>query len=376
VKRAAAIACAGCVAAVAQTAVAAPITLLSPNSSGPPPPPLTGGQQLTSEPGEVRVPGTLKNEEAVRIGLGADGRPVSVVVTQRMSIRGLGDFRFVVPAPATNVAAIGGSQSMPGLRQAGIVWQGFSPGKRLLAARITLSAAAAASGLPLRISVERGHGVTRVRLDNATSKQFNVTTGSASVPALQRALAQIRLQLGLQLAKGRPLPLVPVQVEGTVSKLAVVSVDTPIHVTGTMTVAGAHPAKVDTTLGGGRQDARTVQLRGAGKLTIALTVSFAHDRRSLLPTASALAASADPLRLLEVGIARGAVALQYQQYLASPKPDAASSTSYSFRTVRIASLPTPHRTGGGGGVDLLVIALGVVGGIATLGGLTVLWAHL
>jgi len=128
VKHAAATVCAGCVAALAQAASAAPITLLSPNASGSPPPPLAGGQQLGLEPGEVRVPGALSNVEAVRVGLGPDGEPVSVVVVQRMSIRGLGDFRFVIPAPATGVAPAGGSQSMPGLRQAGIVWQGFSPG--------------------------------------------------------------------------------------------------------------------------------------------------------------------------------------------------------------------------------------------------------
>ena len=167
-KRAAAIVCAGCVAALAQAAAAEPavtvastvqITLLSPNSSGPPPPPLAGAQQLGSEPGEVRVPGPLVNTEAVRVALGPDGRPRSVVVVQRMSIRGLGDFRFVIPAPATNVNAAGGSQSLPGLRQSGIVWQGFSPGTRRLGARIVLDPHSAAPGLPIQVSVERRRGV-------------------------------------------------------------------------------------------------------------------------------------------------------------------------------------------------------------------------
>jgi hypothetical protein len=375
VRVAAAIVCAGCVAALAQTAAAAPITLLSPNASGPPPPPLTGGQQLSSEPGEIRVPGALGNVERVHVGLGPDGKPVSVVVDQRMSIRGLGDFRFVVPAPATNVVPLDGSPPTPGLRQAGIVWQGFSPGKRLLAARMTLDVASAAPGLPIRFSFERRRGVTRVRLENTTSKQFVITTGRASLTAVQHALAQVRAGLAQQLAAGRPLPLALVQVDGTAGKQVVLSVDTPVHVTGTIAVAGARTARVDTTLGAGRQASRVVQLLGDGKLTLSLAASLTRDRRTLLPTAASLAASRDPLRVLQIGIARGAVALQYEQYLASPQPDGASSTSYLFRTVRIAAHPAPAPESGGG-TDALVIALAVVGGIAALGGLTVLWAHL
>src|SRR5262249_33063253 len=143
VKRTAATVCACCLTALAQTAAAraAPITLVSPNISGPPPPPLAGGQQLSAEPGEVRVPGTLTSAHVVRTALAQDGSPVSIVVVHRMRIKGLGDFRFVVPAPATKAVAAFGSRSLPGLRQAGIVWQGFSPGTRQLGALITLQRA-------------------------------------------------------------------------------------------------------------------------------------------------------------------------------------------------------------------------------------------
>ncbi len=385
-RRAAATVCAGCAAALAQMACIAalaqtaaggtvPITLLSPNASGPPPPPLAGGQQLSSEPGEVRVPGRLGNVESVRVGVGPDGRPHSIVVVQRMSIRGLGDFRFVIPAPAKSVAPAGGSQSLPGLRQAGIVWQGFSPGKRELGAWIVLDAGSAAPGLPLRVSVERRRGVTRVRLENATSKQFAITSATVSGAAARQALAEIRDQLGRQLTAGRPIAVPPVQVEGSGAKQVVVSVDTPVHVTGTVSVVGARTARVDTTLGGRRPASQVVQLLGEGKLTISLAASFTSDRRLLLPTPTALAASSDPLRLLQIGIARGALVLQYQQYLASPKADGASSTTYTFRTVRVAAAPIPLPTVGGGG-DALWIALGVVGGLLAIGGLTVLWAHL
>jgi hypothetical protein len=375
-KAAATIVCAGTLAILAHTAAAAaPIVLLSPNASGTPPPPLAGGPQLGGEDEEVRVPGALDNVETVRVGLGSDGRPASIVVVQRMKIRGLGDFRFVVPAPATAAAPLAGSQSMPGLRQAGIVWQGFSPGKRLLAARMTLIASSAAAGLPIRISVEHRGGVIRVRLVNTTSKQFTITDGRVSPSAVTRALAQVRAQIGRQIAAGRPVPLPPIELAGSASRQTTVAVDTPVRISGAVAVAGARTAKVDATLGGGRPATRTVQLHGEGNVTIALEASFAADRRTLLPTATELAASADPLRLLQVGIARGALALQYEQYLASPKPDGASSTTYLFRTMRSSAAPA-RLPSGSGGSDTLWIVLGVLGGIVALGGLTVLWAHM
>lgn len=375
-KLAAAAVCAGCLAAVAQTAAAAPIALLSPNISGPPVPPLGGGQQLGSEPGEVRVPGSLANVEAVRVGVGQDGTPASVVVLQRMSIRGLGDFRFVVPAPATDVVPVAGSQSLPGLRLSGIVWQGFSPGKRFLAALVRLKPGAASVGLPLRITISRGHGLTRVRLENRTGKQFAVPMGSAPLPALQGALAQVRSGLGRQFAAGRPLPLSFEQVDGTPGEQRIVLIDAPLHVSGTVSIAGGRTARVDTTLGGDAPHARVVALRGERRVTIRLDASFARDRRTFLPTAAALASARDPLRVLQTGIGRAAVALQYQQYLASPKPADPSSTTYRYRTARIVAAPPSAREGEGGGTSTLLIALLVVGGLAALGGLTVLWAHM
>jgi hypothetical protein len=376
VKRATATVCACSLAALAQAAAAgaAPITLVSPNTPGPAPPPLAGGPQLSSEPGEVRVPGSLDNAEAVRIGLAQDGTPVSVVVVQRMSIRGPGDFRFLVPAPAVGAVPAAGSGSLPGLRQAGIVWQGFSPGKRLLAARITLRPTEAAAGLPLRVSVERRDGVTRVRLENRTARRFAVMRGSAALPALQTVLARTRLELGREVAAGRPLPVVLEQVQGRPTGHRIVRIDSPLHVTGTI-AAGGRTARVDTTLGGGHPRSRIVALRGDGRGTIALDAAFERDRRRLLPTASELASSSDPLLTLQTALARTAVALQFQQYLASPTPGGESTTTYRYATARIVA-HAPAGTGGDDGPSGLVLALIAIGGLAVLGGLTVLWAHL
>jgi hypothetical protein len=374
VKRATATVCACCLAALAQTAAAAPITLVSPNTPGPAPPPLAGGPQLSSEPGEVRVPGSLANVEAVRVGIAQDGTPVSVVVVQRISIRGLGDFRFIVPAPAVAADAAAGSQSLPGLRQAGIVWQGFSPGRRLLAARVTLRLGTAAAGLPLGVSVERRNGFTRVRLENRSARQFAVSRGSAPLPALQAVLARTRRELGREFAAGRPLPIVFEQVEGRPRAAKIVAIDAPLRVTGTI-AGGGRTARVDTTLGGGQPPSRVVAMHGEGRVTIALDAAFERDRRKLLPTAGELASSSDPLLALQTALARTAVTLQFQQYLASPKPGGASTTTYRYETAR-RTAAAPAQSGGDAGPSALLLALIAIGALAALGALTVLWAHL
>jgi hypothetical protein len=323
----------------------------------------------------VRVPGSLDNAEAVRVGLAQDGTPVSVVVVQRLSIRGLGDFRFVVPAPAVAAVPAGGSQSLPGLRQAGIVWQGFSPGRRLLGARITLRPAPAAAGLPLRVSVERHNGLTRVRLENRTVRQFAITRGTAPLPALQAVLARVRHELGREVAAGRPLPMVLERVQGQPTVQQIVPFDSPLSVAGTITVAGGRTARLDTTLGGDHPRSRVVELRGEGRVTIALDAAFERDRRKLLPTAGELASSSDPVHALQTALARTAVALQFQQYLASPQPGGASRTTYRYVTARAAAI-APAPTRGDDGPSALLLALIAIGGLAVLGGLTVLWAHM
>jgi len=365
--------CAGFLAALAPTAAAAAssIPLVSPTAPGPAPPPLAGGVQLGGEEAEVRVPGTLVNAEAVRVGLAQDGKPVSVAVAQRMTITGLGDFRFVVPAIATAVAPLGGSQSSPGLRQAGIVWQGFSPGKRVLGAWITLVPAAAAAGLPLGVTIEQRDGFTQVRLENRTAKQLPVVLGSAELSTLQGALAKIRSQLAA------PAPVVFVQVPGTpATSQTVVPLDAPLHVTGTVAVAGGRTAHVDATIGGGRPSSRVVRLSGTGRVTLSLNAAFERDPRRLLPTSQELAAASDPLRTLQTALGRAAVSHQYQQFLASPRPDSRTATSYRYVTARAATAPPPTTGNGGGGTSTLTIVLAVLGAILALGALTVLWAHL
>jgi hypothetical protein len=164
-------------------------------------------------------------------------------------------------------------------------------------------------------------------------------------------------------------------VQGRPTGQRIVAVDSPLHVTGTIAVADGRKARIDTTLGGDLPSSRVVTLRGDGRVTIALDAALARDRRALLPTARELASSTDPLLTLQTALARTAVVLQSRQYLASPKPGGASTTTYRYATARVA-VAAAVESGGDDGPSALVLALIAIGGLAVLGGLTVLWAHL
>ena len=86
---------------------------------------------------ESLVPLGTTSAEEIRVGVDATGKPVSVVVVQRLRLSKLGDYTFAVPGPIAGVEAAAGSDSEPGLRHDAIVWAGFSPGHKTLAARVT-----------------------------------------------------------------------------------------------------------------------------------------------------------------------------------------------------------------------------------------------
>ena len=377
-KRATATACACGVAALAQTvaAGAATIALPSPNTPGPAPPPLAGGPQLSAEPGEVRVPGSLDNAEAVRVGLAQDGTPVSVVVVQQLSIRGLGDFRFVVPAPRRRrrprrrlpvaARAAAGRHRLAGV---------FA---RPAAARRPHHAAADAGGRGpaaphLGRAAWRRHPRAAREPDGQAVRDHARVGAPAGAPGRARAHPA---GVGHELAAGRPLPVVLEQVEGRATVPADTSRSTPRCTSpGRSRSPTAGRPWWTRHSGGAYPRSRVVALRGDGRVTIALDAAFERDRRRLLPTAHELASSSDPLLTLQTALARTAVALQFQQYLASPTPGGASTTTYGYATARVAAV-APAESGGDDGPGALVPALIAIGGLAVLGGLTVLWAHL
>ena len=173
-------------------AAAGTIFLLSPIAPISPPPPLAASSSAIRTQVESRFLGHADSHERIEVGVRPDGTPVRIVATQRLDLTAKGDYYFVIPAPATRVVPGPGSESQPGLRDLGIVWQGFANKHRVLSATATLKIAEAAPALPLRISVERGGGGWTVRLANATERRLQAVAGQTTRAALQRVLAQLR----------------------------------------------------------------------------------------------------------------------------------------------------------------------------------------
>ncbi|MDX6666344.1 MAG: hypothetical protein QOG68_2550, partial [Solirubrobacteraceae bacterium] len=232
---------AGCLQA--GSATAAFFTLPSPTQPVPGPPPLgpvTASQQTPPET-EIPIPGHVDSRVLVDVGIGPDGAPVAVTATQRLRVRGTGDYSVVVPAPATSVVPGPGSESLPGLRDVGIVWQGFSNRHRVLSATVTLRQANAAAGLPLRVQVERHADSTVVRLLNLAHRQVSIGTGRTTRVQLVAVLEKLRASY---LRPGA----VSLLLAGTVGTNTNVDVAAPLHVTGLIS-QGRSRTTVDELLG-------------------------------------------------------------------------------------------------------------------------------
>jgi len=344
-------------------AAADSITLLSPTARTSEPPPLVG-KRIAGVTGETRFPGRLRNVERIAVGIDRSGAPVGVVATQRLTISRPGDFTFLVPAPATKVVAAPGSQAEPGLRDLGIVWQGFASGRRALAATITLAAAAAAV-LPLRVSVERRAGAIVVRLEDVARGRFTVTTGSVAPAAVTAFLDRLRRE--------GTTTVVPSQLAlpGRATGHTVISVTAPLRVRGTIAVPGRAPVAVSVVLGAGRRTTQTFTVPGRTLPLLDLRVDPLRAVETLPGVRDPVPSLADLQRVL------GSVALarEYHRFLDSPDPSGPSTAVYAYRTVeRLPVLAAGGRPAGGD--DTLTIVLVAVLGAAALVGGAILWAHL
>jgi len=345
-------------------AAADSITLLSPSARTSAPPPLVGRPTAGVTAGETRFSGKLRNAERVSVGIDRSGAPVGVVVTQRLTISRPGDFTFLVPAPATRVVAAPGSQAEPGLRDRGIVWQGFASGRRVLAATITLASTSAAV-LPLRVSVERRRGAIEVRLRNVARGRFTVTTGSVDPAAVTALLGRLR--------RDGTTSVVPssLALPGRSTGHAAITVTAPLRVRGTIVVPGRSPIAVSVVLGAGRPTTEAISVPGGVLPTLDLRVQP-------LGPAEILPGRRDPapsLAGLQQVLGRVALAWQYQHFLDSPDPSGPSASVYAYRTVERLQVPVAAGRSTGGGDTLAIVLAAVLGAAALVGG-AILWAHL
>jgi hypothetical protein len=378
-------------------------------------PPLTTNAPLF----ELRILGRIGSRQRVDVGLDPKGKPVSVTATQRLTLNATGDYSFPVPAPVIDVVAAPGSDSEPGLRTDVIIWQGFSPGRRVLGARAKLRVRDSAPSLPLRVSLEaRVNGIDLApdeartgRLDlaltlhNTTVSRFATFEADAFVGELAAVLDQLRRTVD----RGGPYLQKLVRVKGTSGAALpgrMARVEAPLEIHGL--IRFPRGALRDVTVVNGRRVPAGVAFtaRLGDRRPLQLTDNVRGQARALrLPTLSVTARPVSDISTLRPprgdtwreAIARGLVRVrgrpmlrttidtilrlalvrQYNTFLLNPDGfprAAADQTVYNYRTA--PSPPAVVSTPPEGSDDgVLVPILLSVGGVLAAGAFLVVWAH-
>ena len=325
------------------------------------------------------VPGPVRNDERLFVGLGGDGTVRTVALEQRLDVEGVGDYAIRERGPAREATSLG-TERPPLTQKGAVVWQGFTPGSRTLAARLRLDPAIEAQHLPLQVRItftsasgeERplgdggrlpAAGTAHVTVTNATSQPQELPTGAdASAVALAGPL-----DLALQVARRPSAARLPSTDDRLPTTLAVTgagqvsaSQGVPLRLTGALSLTGttgsvSGPATTPTatgatfagTLGGsldGRQSASVtfdVQADGPGRLALRLDAVAALNAQELAPPGGFLTwrewAASRPSRadrksaldLLVAVAATGARATSFSPYLGADLRGT-GTTSYRF----------------------------------------------
>jgi hypothetical protein len=190
-------------------------------------PPLTA--YSPTPPGVTRYVFHIESTQWVRVGVDQESRPISVRVRERLAVSGRGDYQFGITGPIADVQPAPSTDSQPGLRVNQVLWAGFSPGRKVLAADVTLRPRHSAPFLPVRLRLQRHGGGVSLSVVNATR-----------TPVLEYA--------------------------GVVRPREIAAIEAPIHVEGELRVPGARPVRFAQTLGDGEPLAMHIHAEGTGAL--------------------------------------------------------------------------------------------------------------
>ena len=262
------------------------------------------------------------NRDLIIVGLDEDGSANAVTVVQTLRLNRLGDYVFAIPAPVVTVLPGPGTRSPPGQRTNEILWQGFSPGQRVLSARAILRPEDSAPFLPVKVRVEPHAGRTTVVIENRTAVGVPSYTGDVGPASLALTLARIRSAIG----RGVFAEGLNVDLHGP-KKPTSVEIAAPLRITGRVE-AGRGPRRFSGTLDGTRTRALRVTVTGSEQPNVTFTVRTAAvpDRvKGNLSPRERLARTIE----LELGYARKR---QFDQFLASPDPTGRSRAAYVYRT--------------------------------------------
>jgi hypothetical protein len=310
----------------------------------------------------------VANEQEVLVDIAPDGRVVRVRVRQRLTLSGLGDYFFQVAAPVRDVRSLPGSQAEPGLRRGAVLWQGFSPGERVLAAELELDARAAARALPLVVRRESGGLVLR----NTTRVQGVAFAAPARRGVLVPVLRRIRNEAALGGAVGQPSVVVDGPTTGR--RLAV---EAPLEVRGRAR-AGEAVQRFRLLLGGPAPSTAAIPIPAGAGFTLVVTPERRLPELKRIP---ADATGGELLLLAQAALLRLARVHQFDMYVSptagegfAPTESEASAV-YRYRSVAGSAAPAvADEQDDGAGIELAVLIVGA--SILLLGGCVVAWAHL
>jgi hypothetical protein len=342
--------------------------VLLPGSRAPTSSPPLPGQAVVLETRFLRP---IPSSERVAVGIDRDGAPVSIQVVQRLVVVRPGDYTFAVIGPVRDVERAPGSESDPGLRHDAVLWAGFSPGRRVLAARVTLDVDRARAVLPLRVSVSRDDGRATLRLQNVTAVRIPAFDADARRAGVARALDVTRAA-----AKGDgPLPDAFADARGRV-RTTLVTTAAPLRVTGRF-----GSKAISTVLGDGRSLQVEVSLPAVRVPRVRLRVEPVPPIRGLTPPSGTKWAGANGLSgraLLARAVATRlelARARQYDQFLAVPDQSATARAVFDYRTVERTTAAPPAARPTDEGTSLAVKMAFAVVAAALLCGAIVWWAN-
>lgn len=291
-----------------------PILVPSPTTSLTAQPPL--GERNATLPRHIPL-GRIAARTRVEAELDARGTPTAVNAVQQLTIHGVGDYFFAIPAPVRDVLPGPGTQSKPGLRPGMVLWQAFSGGKRILSARLVFEPARVAALLPIRVRLSRTGSLVTLELANATLVRLSSFTADAAPDDARRYLATLT-----RFAAGGPAPSPYLNAKNV--RVVQRTVVAPLRVTGALVFPSGRRVRVDIVLGAGPRSVRVATAStGLPKVTlVARMIPFASERPAR-PTFDEVME-----RVLRLARSR-----QYDAFLANPDPAGRTSATYAFRTV-------------------------------------------
>src|SRR3954454_17638057 len=316
------------------------------------------------------VPGPVVNREQLTVAVGPTGAPVVVTDLQQLVISAAGNYIIRELGPARRAVGLG--DTVPPVLELGqVVWQGFSPGRRALTARLTLDPGIESHRLPMSVQLlftdrggharplqpggrAPGDGTVKVTLTNATASPRLVGLGLGDTRPLAATLDHLYDAARAPSAAVPPYAGggLPTVLPGTHVGDEQINVSAPLRVTGSIGVAetgavvrgpGSTPSATGADIAGTLDGSSSwdVGVRSGQHLLLDLDVRPWLDPRLLLPPASsswkAWAATGPSVAdrraattTLAEAAAAAARAAEYSPYLQADTP---GSDLSSFRYV-------------------------------------------